>query len=122
MMHEKSQDELWVPDNPDGSGWASIDWTGVVRGRKYFYRHAEPDAEARALRPAWYRVVTRLDTPLLHAPHENSYYVSADEIADFLAEVILAGGNEVLWRIDPIDSPPPESNATTSPLPADRSS
>lgn len=117
-MHEKSQDDLWVPDNPDGSGWALIDWHSVARGRKYFYRHAEPDAEARQLRPAWYRVVTRLDTPLLHAPHENSYYVSADEVADFLAEVILAGGNEMLWQIEPIDSPPPESDGqarSTSP-------
>jgi len=109
MIHEKNQDELWVPDNPDGSGWALIDWASVARGRKYFYRHAEPDAEARQLRPAWYRVVTRLDTPLLHAPHENSYYVPADELADFLAEVILAGGNEMLWRIEPIGLPPPES-------------
>ena len=113
-MHEKSQDELWVPDNPDGSGWALIDWNSVVRGRKYFYRHAEADAEARTLRPAWYRVTTRLDTPLVHAPHENSYYVAADELADFLAEVILAGGNEVLWRVDPVDTPPVESGARTA--------
>ena len=111
MTAEKSQDELWVPDNPDGSGWAPVDWTSVARGRKYYYRHAEPDAEARRLRPPWYRVVTRLDTPLLHAPHENSYYVTADELADFLAELILAGGNEGLWRVDPVDEPPAESNA-----------
>lgn len=109
MRPEKSQDELWVPDNDDGSGWALVDWTSVARGRKYFYRHAEPDAEARLLRPAWYQVVTRLDTPLLHAPHENSYFVTADELADFLAEIVLAGGNEHLWRIEPVDAPPPEA-------------
>ena len=40
MTIEKSQEELWIPDNPDGSGWASVDWTSVARGRKYFYRHA----------------------------------------------------------------------------------
>ena len=111
MTTEKRQDELWVPDNPDGSGWAAVDWTSVARGRKYFYRHAEPDAEARMLRPQWYRVVTRLDTPLLHAPHENSYYVTADELADFLAEVILAGGNEGLWQIEAVREPPAESGA-----------
>lgn len=114
MTIEKPQHELWVPDNEDGSGWAEVDWTSVARGRKYFYRHAEPDAEARQLRPPWYRVVTRLDTPLVHAPHENSYYVSADEVADFLAELILAGGNEVLWRIEPIAAPPPEAGAPAS--------
>jgi hypothetical protein len=108
-MVEKKSDELWIPDNPDGSGWAAVDWTSVARGRKYYYRHAEPDAEARKLRPPWYRVVTRLDTPLLHAPHENSYYVTADELSDFLAEVILAGGNELLWRIEPIAEPPAEA-------------
>ena len=45
MTCEKSQDELWVPDNHDGSGWALVDWTSTARGRKYAYRHAEPDAE-----------------------------------------------------------------------------
>ena len=113
MTIEKSQEELWIPDNPDGSGWASVDWTSVARGRKYFYRHAETDADARQLRPSWYRVVTRIDTPLVHAPHENSYYVTADELSDFLAEVILAGGNEVLWRIEPTEKPPVESGSTS---------
>jgi hypothetical protein len=23
---------LWVPDNPDGSGWADVDWVSAVRG------------------------------------------------------------------------------------------
>ena len=109
MTVEKGQDELWIPDNEDGSGWAAVDWTSVARGRKYYYRHAEPDAEARRLRPFWYRVVTRLDTPLVHAPHENSYYVTGEELADFLAEVILAGGNEVLWSVEPIHAPPVEA-------------
>ena len=108
-MRPKTQDELWLPDNPDGSGWALVDWSSVARGRRYAYRHAEPDAEARRRRPPWYRVVTRLDTPELHAPHENSYFIAADELADFLAEVILAGGNEVLWRIEPIEIPPVEA-------------
>lgn len=109
MTFEKRQDELWIPDNEDGSGWAAVDWTSVARGRKYFYCHAEPDDEARQLRPAWYRIVTRLDTPLLHAPHENSYYVTADELSDFLAEIVLAGGNEELWRIEPIAQPPADA-------------
>lgn len=111
MTGEKSQDELWVPDHADGSGWALVDWSSVTRGRRYHYRHAEPDAEARVLRPQWYRVVTRLDTPNLHAPHENSYFVSADELSDFLAEVTLSAGEEVLWSIEPVESPPSESGA-----------
>ena len=66
-------DKQWVPDNPDGSGWANVDWTSSVRGSRYHYRHGPPRDEAELKRPAWYVVVTRLDTPLLHAPHENSY-------------------------------------------------
>ncbi len=68
------EDRLWVPDNPDGSGWADVDWVSAVPGSKYHYRHGEPHEEALALLPPFYRVVTRLDTELLHAPHENSYY------------------------------------------------
>ena len=117
MTEPKSQEELWVPDHGDGSGWALVDWSSVSRGRRYYYRHAEPDAEARNLRPAWYRVVTRLDTPGLHAPHENSYFVAADELADFLAEVTLSGGSELLWQIEPIESPPTESGAIAPPQP-----
>lgn len=113
-MRPRNQDDLWVPDNPDGSGWALVDWASVARGRRYHYRHGEPDREARALRPAWYRIVTRLDTPDLHAPHENSYFVTADELADFLAEVVLSAGSEMLWLIEPVNSPPAEAHAGVS--------
>jgi hypothetical protein len=99
----------WNPDNPDGSGWADVDWVSVARGSRYHYRHAEPAAEARALRPRFYRVVTRLDTPDLHCPHENSYFVTADRLADFLAEIALTGGNEELWHVEPYAEPPLES-------------
>lgn len=102
-------DQLWVPDNPDGSGWADVDWVSAVRGSRYHYRHGEPREEALALLPPYYRVVTRLDTELLHAPHENCYYVPKEMLADFLAELILAGGVETIWHIEPCSSPPPES-------------
>jgi len=107
-----SSDELWVPDNLDGSGWAEVDWVSAVRGSRYFYRHAESDAEARALRPPFYRVVTRLDTPLLHAPHENSYYVPADRLSDFLAELVMSGGDEVVWHVEPCQTPPGEAQVS----------
>jgi hypothetical protein len=112
-VSSKASGELWVPDNPDGSGWAEVDWASAVRGSRYHYRHAEPDAEARQLRPAYYKVVTRLDTPLLHAPHENSYYVPSERLADFLAELALAGGEEVVWHIEPCESPPAEANLSS---------
>ena len=32
-------DRFWTPDNPDGSGWADIDWVSAVRGSKYHYQH-----------------------------------------------------------------------------------
>ncbi|MEA2511139.1 MAG: hypothetical protein QOJ59_626 [Thermomicrobiales bacterium] len=102
-------DRLWVPDNPDGSGWADVDWVSAVRGSRYRYRHGKPHDEALALLPPFYRVVTRLDTPALHAPHENSYYVPRERLADFLAELALAGGAETIWHVEPCQTPPPES-------------
>ena len=84
----RRSEELWIPDNPDGSGWADVDWVSAV-----------------------YRIVTRLDTPLLHAPHENSYYVPQARLADFLTELALAGGDETIWHIEPCPAPPPESRA-----------
>src|SRR5262245_18945465 len=65
---------LWVPDNPDGSGWVEVDWTSAVRGSRYHYRHGEPRDEALAELPPFYRVVTRLESAEL-IPHENTYYV-----------------------------------------------
>ena len=99
---------LWVPDNPDGSGWADVDWVSAVRGSRYHYRHGEPRAEALAALPPFYRVVTRLESPDL-IPHENSYYVPRERLADFLAELAFAGGAEVVWHVEPCDEPPPES-------------
>lgn len=115
-----TDDERWTPDNPDGSGWAEVDWASAVRGSRYHYRHAEADGEARELRPRFYRIVTRLDTPDLHAPHENSYYVPADRLADLLAEIVLTAGNEALWHVEPCAQPPPESRER-QPSPARRS-
>ena len=108
---KRPENKQWVPDNPDGSGWADVDWTSAVRGSRYYYRHAEPHAIAETKRPQWYLVVTRLDTPLLHAPHENSYYVPARSLADFVAELTMAGGDETIWHVEPIDEPHPDSHA-----------
>ena len=105
-------DRFWTPDNPDGSGWADVDWVSSVRGSKYHYRHGEALDEAVALLPPFYRIITRLDSELLHAPHENSYYVPKASLADFLAELVLAGGIETIWHIEPCESPPPESKVT----------
>lgn len=98
-----------MPDNPDGSGWAEVDWVSAARGSRYHYRHGEPHERAAALRPPYYRVVTRLDTPLLHAPHENSYYLPSAALADFLAELTLAGGDETIWHVEGCEAPPPEA-------------
>jgi hypothetical protein len=65
-------DRFWIPDNPDGSGWAEVDWVSASRGSRYHYRHVGPAVEERARLPAYYRVVTRLESEALHA-HENSY-------------------------------------------------
>jgi len=97
-----------VPDNPDGSGWADVDWVSAARGSRYYYRHGPPHGEARTARPPFYAVTTRLESPDL-IPHENTYYVPGDLLADFLAEISLAGGAEVIWDVVPCPDPPPES-------------
>ncbi len=106
---EDARSDLWVPDNPDGSGWADVDWVSAVQGSRYHYRHSEPLEEARVLLPPFYRVVTRLHTEAIPIPHENSYYVPREHLADFLAELILAGGIETIWHIEPCPEPPAES-------------
>src|SRR3990170_8945947 len=75
--------DLWIPDNPDGSGWADVDWGSVARGSRYHYRHVGTVAEARAEQPAHYLVVTRLESARIR-PHENRYYVPRELLADFL--------------------------------------
>jgi hypothetical protein len=104
-----NEPHLWIPDNPDGSGWADVDWTSAVRGSRYHYQHGQSHEMASAERPRWYLVRTRLDTPLLHAPHENDYYVSRDSLADFLVELSLAGGDEVIWHVEPCERPPDDA-------------
>jgi hypothetical protein len=104
----KDPHELWIPDNPDGSGWADVDWVSAVRGSRYHYRHGEPREHALAALPPFYRVVTRLESSEL-IPHENSYYVPRERLADFLAELALAGGAEVVWHVEGSAEPPPES-------------
>ena len=87
---QRESDRLWVPDNPDGSGWAAVDWASAAKGSRYHYRHVASAAVEREKLPRFYRVVTRLESAELH-PHENSYYVSRERLADFLAEVSIAG-------------------------------
>lgn len=104
-------DRLWVPDNPDGSGWADVDWVSAARGSRYHYRHGPPLAEARAKQPPFYLVMTRLESDEL-IPHENTYYVAREQLADFLAEVSLAGGAEIIWHVEPCQRPPAEARVT----------
>jgi hypothetical protein len=110
-MSMSSKKELWIPDNPDGSGWADVDWPSVVRGSRYHYEHGLEIEAARAARPKFYKVVTRLESETI-IPHDNSYYVTADALADFVAEFVWNDGAEVVWHIEPCDEPPPEANVT----------
>jgi hypothetical protein len=101
-------EQLWVPDNPDGSGWADVDWASAARGSRYHYRHAGSVAAERARLPPFYRVVTRIEAETLR-PHENSYFVTRDRLADFLAEISIAGGAEVIWHVEACPAPPAQS-------------
>lgn len=101
--------DFWVPDNPDGSGWAEVDWASIVQGSRYHYRHGDPLPQAIAARPPFYRIETRSETQQIPTPHVNTYYVPATMLADFLAELVWSGGSEIIWHIEPCDDPPPEA-------------
>jgi hypothetical protein len=109
MPENHDRPEFWVPDNPDGSGWADVDWASVSHGSRYHYRHGEPLDMAQAKRPRYYKVVTRLETERI-AAHENTYYVAGSNLADFVGELVWHGGDEVIWHIEPCDDPPAEAN------------
>lgn len=100
---------LWIPDNPDGSGWADIDWVSAVQGSRYHYQHGLPLAEAEKQRPRFYLVRTRSESEQIPTPHENTYYIPAANLADFLSELLWNGGAEVIWHIEPVDGAPPEA-------------
>ena len=104
---------LWIPDNPDGSGWADVDWVSAVAGSRYHYRHGEPLAEAEAARPPFYLVRTRSESEQIPTPHENTYYVPARSLADFIGELSWNGGAEVIWHIEPVDDVPEEARVNT---------
>jgi len=100
-------DERWLPDNDDGSGRSDVDWASTARGSRYHYRHVlDPESETR---PAFYRVVTRIESADLNVPHENSYFIPRANLADFAMELSLSGGDECIWHIEPCPSPPLES-------------
>lgn len=109
MSGRQAENRFWIPDNPDGSGWADVDWVSAVQGSRYHYRHGEPLEEARALRPPFYKIVTRSETPEIPTPHENTYYVPSDALADFVAELVWSGGAETIWHIEPWTDPPAEA-------------
>jgi hypothetical protein len=101
-------DKFWTPDNADGSGWADVDWVSAIRGSKYHYRHGLEYDEALRELPPFYRVVTRLESDEL-IPHENSYFIPRQFLADFLNEIALAGGIEQVWHVEAFPEPPVES-------------
>ena len=111
MIASNPGEQFWVPDNPDGSGWANVDWVSASRGSRYHYRHVGPVDEERPLLPPFYRVVTRLESESLHA-HENTYFVARERLADLLGEISLAGGAEVIWHVEPCSDPPLESRTS----------
>lgn len=106
-------DKLWVPDNPDGSGWAEVDWPSVARGSRYHYEHGKALDEAISARAAFYKVVTRFESETV-IPHDNTYYVRAAHLADFVAEFVWNDGAEIIWHIEPCPNPPPEARVSPS--------
>lgn len=109
MSQQEPENPFWIPDNPDGSGWADVDWVSATRGSRYHYRHGLPLEEARAQLPPYYQVVTRSETDAIPTPHENTYYVPQAQLADFLSELVWSGGAETVWHIEPCQEPPVEA-------------
>jgi hypothetical protein len=102
------EDELWVPDNPDGSGWADVDWVSATRGSRYHYRHGEAyENDVKSL-PPLFKVTTRLESERIR-PHVNTYYVLGTRLHDFVEELVWNGGAERLWAIEPALDAPPEA-------------
>lgn len=102
--------KLWIPDNPDGSGWANVDWVSALNGSRYHYRHGEELQEAQAMLPPYYLVRTRSVSDQIPTPHENTYYIPATSLHDFLEELLWSGGAERLWHIEPVDDVPEEAH------------
>jgi len=113
MMPDRG-DELWVPDNPDGSGWADVDWVSATRGSRYHYRHGEALEVAIRELPPFFKVVTRLESEKIR-PHVNTYYVAGPRLHDFVEELVWNGGAERLWFIEPVDEAPPEARVAPQP-------
>jgi hypothetical protein len=106
------EDELWVPDNPDGSGWADVDWVSATRGSRYHYRHGGEYAEDVKTLPPLFRVTTRLESERIR-PHVNTYYVPGPKLHDFVEELVWNGGAERIWTIEPAPDAPPEARVST---------
>lgn len=104
----EQRDDLWVPDNADGSGWADVDWVSTTQGSRYHYQHGEEIETARTSLPPLFRVVTRLESETIR-PHENTYYVPSAMLHGFVEELVWNGGAERLWSIEPTDDAPPEA-------------
>ena len=102
------RDDLWVPDNPDGSGWADVDWVSATRGSRYHYRHGEALESAVKDLPSLFKVTTRLESEQIR-PHINTYFVPAQRLHDFVEELVWNGDAERLWSIEPTDEAPPEA-------------
>lgn len=105
------RDDLWVPDNPDGSGWADVDWVSATRGSRYHYQHGEELDVAKASLPPFFQVVTRLESDTIQ-PHENTYYVPGEQLHDFVEELVWNGGAERLWHIEPVSAAPDEARVS----------
>jgi hypothetical protein len=106
MANER--DDLWVPDKPDGSGWADVDWVSATRGSRYHYRHGEAYEDDVTSLPSLFQVTTRLESDHIR-PHLNTYYVPGPKLHDFVEELVWNAGAERIWTIEPADEAPPEA-------------
>jgi hypothetical protein len=107
------EDELWVPDNPDGSGWADVDWVSATRGSRYHYRHGADYAEDVKTLPPLFKVTTRLESERIR-PHVNTYYVPGPKLHDFVEELVWNGGAERIWAIEPAPKAPSEARVSSA--------
>ena len=92
------------------------DPNAAVAGTSYFCRIPVPSNLNTVDAVYLYEMYQYFDISLRPEGISNGYlyFVAARALADFLAELTMAGGDEQIWHIEPCPEPPPEANLASA--------